>query len=174
MTANTRFDKNLIRCLEKTIDTEFVSVYHNYDTMETVYTIPYNASLASRRVKLTLIRAMGLDWDNNFDENNPYDIDKTSWYLLSEGNPTFSIITSHHINKQGVITTDVLLDFEGEVLMERSYPSDKVPRKCFLLRLMRKCSEKVIAQERAAQAKRMEKMFMSMNMFNLHGQHGRM
>ena len=174
MTASTRFDKNLKRCLEKTIDAEFVSVYHNYDTMETVYAIPYNASLASRRVKLTLIRAMGLDWDDNFDENNPYDIDKTSWYLLSNGTPTFSITTSHHINKQGVITTDVLLSFEDEVLMERSYPSDKVPKKCFLLQLMRKCSEKVIAQERAAQAKRMEKMFMSMNMFNLHGQHGRM
>lgn len=167
-------NKQLKHCLEKSIQKEFVSVCHNYDTRETIYTIPYNATLASRSVKLALIRATGLDYDDTFDANNPHDIDKMAWYLIADDNPTFALTSSHFINKQGVLMTHYMLDFNGEILYQKSCASDKLVRKNPILQLMRKCSDKLIAQERAAQEHKMEKMFISTNMFIPSAQHGRM
>ena len=53
-------NKHLEHCLTRTIQKEFVSVFHDYDSLETIYSVPYNASLAPRSVKLILIRALYL------------------------------------------------------------------------------------------------------------------
>ena len=84
-------NKSLKRCLEHTIKKEFVSVYHNYDTQETIYSIPYNASLATQSVKLTLVRAMALDYDEDFDDKNQKDIEIAAKNLLNDGTPVFSL-----------------------------------------------------------------------------------
>lgn len=166
-------NKNLKRCLEHTIKKEFVSVYHNYDTQETIYSIPYNASLATQSVKLILVRAMALDYDDDFDDKDSNDIETAARNLLNDGTPVFSLTESHFISKRNQLMTHYLLDFDGEALVEKSYPTDKLSKKNPLLQLMRKCSEKIVAQEVAAQAQKMEKMFISMNLFNECAQHDR-
>lgn len=158
-------NKNLISYLKKLIDTEFVSVYHNYDTLETVYSIPYNASLASDKVKLILIRALGLDWDDNFNPDNPDDIAKMSWFMLSDGVPVFALTSTHLIDKHGNLKTHFILDFEDEILFEKSYKTQRLTDKNPMVKLMHKISTKVIAQEHEAQKLKMEKMFISTNMF---------
>ena len=166
-------NKNLKRCLEQSINREFVSVYHDYDMRETIYSIPYNASLAPRSVKLILIRAMGLDADEDFDYEDPRDIDSAAMRLIDGTTPAFVLASSHFINKNGTLMTHYTLDFDGEVLFERAYNSEKLNKKNPILHLMRKCSDKVISQERAAQEHKMEKMFISTNMFTSYAQHGR-
>lgn len=167
-------NKNLKRCLERTIKQEFVSVYHDYDNQETRYSVPYNALLTPRSVKLTLIRALGLDYDDDFDADDPNDIDKMAWYLIADEMPVFELASGHTINKHGVLMTNYRLDFDGEVLFQKSYTSENISRKNPMLQLIRKCSDKIITQEHAAQEHKMEKMFISSNMFTLNAQPGRM
>ena len=166
-------NKHLQHCLERTIQKEFVSVYHNYDTMETIYSIPYNASLAPRSVRLMLIRALGLDYDDDFDADDPHEIDKLSWYLIADETPYFKITQSSFINKRGKMMTNYILDFDDEVLFEKSYAADNLSKKNQMLQLMRKCSDKIIDQERVAQEHKMGKMFVSTNLFMSHVQPGR-
>lgn len=168
-------NKLLIAFLEKSIQSEYISVYHDYDTQETVYFIPYNATLATRDVKLKLVQLMGLDWDDGFDEKNPADIDKAADYLIgSDETPLFTLTSSHFIEKNGILMTDFILDFEEDVIYKKSYQTDKLSKKNMFVKLMKKCSDKIIDQEKAAQEHKMEKMFISTNMFTLSAQHGRM
>ena len=167
-------NKHLQHCVERTIKKEFVSVYHDYDNRETIYNVPYNAALTPRSVRLILIRAMGLDYSDEFDESDPHDIDKMSWYLVADETPMFSLVQGHTINKRGVLMTNYRLDFNGEVLFQKSYPSESLSRKNTMLQLIRKCSDKIIDQERTAQQYKMEKMFVSTNMFTEYAQHGKM
>lgn len=167
-------NKHLKNCLERTIQKEFVSVYHDYDSQETIYSIPYNATLAPRSVKLALIRATGLDYDDDFDENDPGDIDKMAWYLIAEETPCFSLSAGHFINTRGVLMTNYRLDFDGEVLFQKTYASDTLSKKNPILQLMRRCSDKIITQERTAQEHKMEKMFISTNMFMMNARPGKM
>ncbi len=167
-------NKPLKNYLQRIIKNEYVSVYHDYDGQKTTYSIPYNASLAPRSVRLTLIRALGLDYDDDFDENNPQDIDKMSYNLIADETPLFSLTSDHYINNRGTLMTHYILDFDGQVLTEKSYKSDKLSGKNPLIQLMRKCSDKIIAQEQAAQKYKMEKMFVSTNIFTQNVQHDRM
>ena len=167
-------NKHLKNCLERTIQKEFVSVYHNYDTQETVYSVPYNAALTPRSVKVTLIRATGLDYDDDFDETDPDDIDKMSWYLIADETPIFSLSQSHNINKHGVLMTNYRIDFDGEVLSEKSYATENLSTRNPYIQLMRRFSDKIITQEHAAQELKMEKMFISTNMFKMNVQPGKM
>ena len=167
-------NKHLEHCLTRTIQKEFVSVFHDYDSLETIYSVPYNASLAPRSVKLILIRAMGFDYDDDFDEKNPDDIDKMAYYLTADETPIFSITAGHFINSRGILMTNYRLDFDGQVLSEKSYTSDNLSRKNSFLQLIHKCSDKIIAQERAAQEHKMEKLFISTNMFMRNVQRGKM
>lgn len=167
-------NKHLKNCLERTIQKEFVSVYHNYDTQETVYSVPYNAALTPRSVRSILIRAVGLDYDDDFDETDPYDIDKMSWYLIADETPIFSLSQSHNINKQGVLMTNYRIDFDGEVLSEKSYATENLSTRNPYIQLMRRFSDKIITQEHAAQELKMEKIFISTNMFKMNVQPGKM
>lgn len=166
-------NKHLKHCLERTINKEFVSVRHDYDNNETIYYFPYNASLTPQSVKLKLIQVMGLDYDEDFDEKDADDIEKMSWFLIADDTPEFALTTSHYINKRGIVMTHYTLDFEGEILYQKSYPSDQINRKNPMLQLIRKCSNKLVTQEQIAQEHKMEKMFISTNMFNLHVQRGK-
>ena len=167
-------NKHLKNFLEATIQKEFVSVVHDYDTMETTYSFPYNASLAKRPIKLQLIRAIGLDYDEDFDATDPDDIDRMARYMLANETPIFSLSSKHLITKKGLLMTHYTLDFDGEILFEKSYPSDTLTNANPMLQLMRKCSAKIIEQERIAQEYKMEKMFVSTNMFTQYARHGRM
>ena len=167
-------NKYLMKFLEQSIQKEFVSVVHNYDTLETIYSIPYNASLAKRPVKLQLIRALGLDYEDDFDDTDPDDIDRVAWYMLAEGTPVISISSKHIISRKGVMMTHYTLDFDGEVLFEKSYPSDKLTNTNLMLQLIRHCSAKIVEQEHVAQQYKMEKMFISTNMFMQHAKRGKM
>ena len=169
----SNMNKHLKHCLERTINKEFVSVRHDYDNHETTYSVPYNASLAPQSVKLKLIHAMGLDYDEAFDDKDAEDIEKMSWYLIADDTPEFGLTASHFINKRGIIMTHYILDFDGEILYEKSYPSDQLNKKNPMLQLIRKCSNKIVAQEQLAQEHKMEKMFISMNMFNLRAPRGK-
>lgn len=164
-------NNQLKNCLEETIKNEFVSVYHNYDNLETIYYIPYNASLTPRPIKRTLIRAMGLDYSEDFDEQNPNDIDKMACYLISDEMPMFTLSARHSINKRGDLMTNYRLDFNDELLFEKSYNSNKLSPRNPMVQIISKCSDKIIAQERFAQEHKMEKFFISMNMFMPNVQH---
>jgi len=166
-------NKHLKRCLERTIKQEFVSVYHDYDTQETTYSVPYNAALTPRSVRLMLIRAMGLDYGEDFDDKDPNDIDKMSSFLIDEWTPLFSLTSKHTINKNGVLLTNYRIDFDGEVLFEKAYASNNLANKNPMIQLMHRCSEKIIDQERIAQEQKMEKMFISTNLFKWNAQHDR-
>ena len=166
-------DKQLKKCLEKTIQTEFVSVYHDYNAQETIYVIPYNASLTPRSVKLSLIRAVGFDYSDKFDAKNPNDIDEMASNFIVGITPEFSLTSSHFVNHNGVLMTKFVLDFAEEILFEKSYESNKMNNKNPILQLIRQCSNKIIAQEYAAQKHKMEKMFISLNMFTQNVRHGR-
>lgn len=167
-------DKQLKKCLEKTIQAEFVSVYHDYNAQETAYLIPYNASLTPRSVKLSLIRATGFDYSDEFDPQNPDDIDEMALNFVDGITPEFSLTSTHFINENGELMTNFVLDFANEILFEQSYATNKLNYKNPILQLMRQCSNKIIAQEYAAQKQKMEKMFISFNMFTQNVRHGRM
>ena len=164
--------KYLKKCLERTIETEYVSVFHDYDLMETIYTIPYNATLAPTPVKMALVRAT-MD-DEDFDESDNEEVNDIATAFATNPMPLFSITIGYHINSSGVLMADYTLDFEGEVLFMKSYEFNKQDNKNPVLSLVRKCSNKIVAQERAAQKHKMQKMFVSMNMFKLNEQPGKM
>lgn len=165
-------NKHLIHCLKRTIKQEFVSVYHNYDEQKTVYTIPYNALLTPRNVKLQLLRVMGMvDDDKELDAS---EIDSLSHEMASgDLSPEFELEYGQIMNKRGTLMVRYILDFDGAILFEKSYPSNKVYPKNPILKLIRLCSNKIIEQERTAQKYKMEKILLSSNLFNLNAQHGR-
>ena len=166
-------NKYLKRCLEESIKRGFVSVYHDYDKLETVYSIPYDATITPNPVKEMLVKVMGLVDDEDIDEQDSKEINETAMFLIREMMPEFSISSRHIINKHNVLMTQYTLDFDGMILYEKAYPSDKLGHRNPMLNLMRQCSNKVVSQERFAQKHKMEKMFISMNMFTLCEQHGR-
>ena len=94
--------------------------------------------------------------------------------MIADETPFFELSSRHLINKRGVLMTNYRLDFDGEVLFEKSYASENLSRKNPMLQLMRKCSDKIISQERIAQEHQMEKMFISSNIFTQNAQHDRM
>lgn len=160
--------KYLETYLRKVIRQEYVSVHHDYDTAETTYIIPYNASLASPKIKLLLLQSAGIiEDDETIDDYTTSEIEETSKNLIDITTPEFEISTSHYINNRGVLMTHYILDFDGDVLFQKSYPSNKLSTKNQMLRLIKLCSNKIIDQERAAQKFKMEKMLISTNMFNL-------
>ena len=165
-------NKELQRYLEKIIRSEHVSVHHDYDAMESNYTIPYNAALASDNIKLMLLRADGiLDEDEELDEYESIDFLAES--LTELLTPEFGLSTSHYINNRNKIMTKYTLDFDGTILHQKTYPSEAINTRSPLFRLIKMCSDKIIAQEHIAQKHKMEKTFISMNMFKLYAQHGK-
>ena len=165
-------NRELQRYLEQLIRTEYVSVVHDYDQMETSYTIPYNATSAPRKIKIMLLRADGIiDDEDEIDGDD--DIDALGENLFDFMTPEFVLSTTHYINNRNKLVTQYTLDFDGTILYQKSYPSDTINARSPIFRLMKMCSDKVITQERVAQKYKMEKMFLSMNMFKLNAQRGR-
>lgn len=164
-------DEELLSCLAKTIKDEYVSVLHDYNTEETNYLIPYNATHASLSVKLKLVQLLELDWDANFDASDPYDIERAAWHLaVADQTPLFSLGFSHYIDENGTLMTHFILDFEEEVLFAESYPTDQLSPKNTLVSLMRLCSKKIVKQEKMARKYNMQKMFISTNAFLVNAQ----
>lgn len=165
-------NRELQRYLEQIIKSEYVSVHHDCDQMETNYTIPYNAALAPQKIKIMLMQADGI-LDNSEDLDDDDDINLLAENLTDFMTPEFMLSTKHYINHKNKLMTEYSLDFDGTILHQKTYPSEAINTRSPIFRLMKMCSDKVISQERTAQKYKMEKMFVSMNMFKLYAQHGK-